>query len=1537
MRLLDPIILSARNIRALACSRRLGLILTACLLALSAALATAASAQTAPYLLPYTMSTYAGPHAAYSVGAACGPYIALTTAGDGCLASAASIGADPHDIRVDSQGNVFWIDDSNTVIHKISPISGRMTVYVGGGKSPCATANTKQGDNCPANDGAGNAGTTLTTCCLAKGRGLAVAANGDLLFADYNGDQVHRVTAATGIFTLLAGNGTASSSASGNSANPPIGGPPGTSELGAPRGVGVDAYGNAYVADFGDGVIRFIYGGVYLPPGVATVVPSPTAGYTYTLTVYNNPAVSNVATGIPLASAELDDPEDVQVDSNGNVYFAEYGNNFIRALYNGKGTLPGISNPITGYVYLVAGYNATLSTVHNTYPANGTSPTFPATTIGITNRKMAIDARNNLYIADSNSNVVWFVDATTGNIRLLAGNFGATAGAPATGCSASTDTVGDGCPGPLASLYVASDMGVDPDNQGNLYITDAENGVVASSRLRKLLSGLNFPATAKGSAVSHTLLIHFAVGDSMAATNGFLIKGAGTAYTDYVAGTPTCVTQTDNTSDCTLPITFTPTQPGYDTATLVITSTLGGANSYLLTGSGVMSAIAIDPGNVSVLSTTTNNAQGVAIDGAGNVYTADTGNNRVLLYTASTGLTTTFAGTGKAGYTGDTGPASAATLNAPKAVAIDTSGSLYIADTGNNVIRKVTANGVIGTYAGGATAVCSTAINTRGDGCPATQAILAAPSGLAADTLGSIYIADTGNNLIRAVNVLGNITTLAGGAAAVCSAAVDVFGDGCNASLTTFKAPTGLAFDATGYNLVVADTGDDVVRTIYLANTISETTTTPIVSTVAFNPVTLIAGTGAPGDVLSNSSIATLSQLSSPTGVAIDTAQNIYIADAGNSAIRLVSKSGVISTIVGVLGGPGTGTTPGSAASVQLTSPAAVAVSPLGLLQIEDSGNNRILTDQRSQVSFNFGRVAPGSSSPLQTFIESSIGFTGATLLSPLLTQSVTQTQFALGPVTGTTGCTTGTFAIGASCILQGQFSPAAVGNFTDTFTEVGSGAAAGDPSITLIAVGALLTKTSSVVVQTAPPGNAQFGATATMTATITPASCNTAAPACYPTGTVRFTVDGGNPQAPINVVGSASAGTSAGSQVFSGLAVGNHTIGCNYSGDGYYAPSSCGTITITITQGSTTSTLTVSNNNQTQFDNCTAVSLLTNGSPEPYTQCGKSVMTVNIVSNTIATAIPTGTVNFYVGSTLLGTSTVNASTGVATFNLVETLGPDLNPVPSYSLPDGYNTSNNTLPPGTYTLTCTYSGSANFAGSPCTGVTFTVLPSPVTFSLIDRPCILSSLWATGTSTPSLAVPCSINNTNSGYPQIDTAQGSTADATIFIVPTNTVSGTFTFSCSGIPTYGACTFLPTSITLTAGTAPAAPVATDMTLWTDINPSTYTGSLRPAPGSHNDTYFAVLAGWPIMLLGLAGVLRFRRRLAASRGLYLAAFVLLLIGSSIVGAGCAGPGAEVPVLTPAGTYPITVTVTGDGITQKTTVYFVVGAPGIPGQEFRK
>jgi len=1546
-----------------------------------------ASAQQAPQVLPYTMSTIAGPTTtALTVGSKCGNYVAMDAIGDGCPAQYVIVGSDPHDIRVDGKGNIFWEDNSSKeVVHKISAVNGVQTVYAGSAvqSKVCATGNgDKYGDGCVANDGVANSGTaTYYTGSLAKIRGLAVSPNGDVYMADYTGDYDHKISAATGLMTVVAGSG------SGTYANGPVG----TSGVNSTRGIGVDPNtGVVYIADTANNVIR-----------MATPVFSGSASTGYTITGYNTTTITNdyapgngqgsascgalTAGGIPASNFYVCAPEDVQVDLNGNVYIVDFQNKLIEAIYMGKGSLPGISSPQTGNIYIVAGYNATIGGTQNTYPSASASttfyPTFPATTIALGIRKISIDTAGNIYIPDSGANVIWFVDAATGNIRLLAGNYGAAAQAAPIGCTASVDGVGDGCPGPLGSLYSsAGDPANSADNQGNLYFTDSEGEASgAPARLRKLLSGLNFgavataslsyTAVAQGSSLTDKVFIHFGPGDGPAASGAFVSTNS-----DFTVGTQTCETtpNTDNTTDCIVPVTFSPSKPGNDTSTLLITSLLGATNSYLMTGIGSSPMVAIDPGNVAVVTTspfTTSSAQGIVLDGAGNGYIADTNNNRVLKYTSATQITTVLAGTGTAGYTGDGAQAVLATLKAPKGVAIDTGGNVYIADSGNNVIRKVNTAGVISTFAGGsAVTVCGLSVDALGDGCPATQATLSSPSGVTADNLGQVFVSDTGNNLIRQISVQGYISLLAGGAATVCSAAVDTQGDGCPGSLAIFKGPTGLAFDSTGKYLVVADTGNNIVREIYTANTwgTSGTGTSTLAAGFQANPVILAAGNGQAGGGIGATAIT--SSLSGPTGVAVDTAEDIYIADTGNHAIKFVSN-GVLSTLVGINTVSGTGIVPGTAASAQLNSPAAVAVTQQGTLVVLDSGNNRLLTDSRSQVTYNFGTVGISTSSPQVPFAETNIGDLSTSFANPLFTTTGNGgTQITLTAPTGSTGCVASqVLAVGASCTLLGQFTPTATGTYSETYTEPAV-SSAGNPSITLSAVGAVLTATSSMLAQTSPSGTAQYGQALTVTASVTASSCSTITGAsCTPSGTVKFGVVANGtttygPAQPLTASTTAGIGTAAqtygggGSGALSALPAGANQLVCLYSGDSYYGSSNCSVTTITVAPATTTSLLSAAPNNQAQYptNNCAA-----NTPTTGQTTCTSETLTATVVSST--TGVPTGNVTFYANGSVLGcingtagcatTAALNPS-GVATLALTYTVDSNGNLV-----------SDSTLAPGTYQLTCQYNGASNYATSKCAAVSFTVVAQAPAFTLVGRGCAAVNLIPVGYQNAGESVGCAAgteyrypanSSVTAGSPEVETAQGSTTDATIFINATNSVAGTLTFSCSGLPAASNCTFSPTSITLTAGSTYAGPVYTDMTLWTDLQPG-FQGSLKPGqagvmqpPNFRNSgakVRLAAIFGWPMLLVGLLGSLGLRRKGSRLRVLTALAVVMVLCGSSLVMTGCAGPGIYQAVLTPASTtctlggsaacgYPITVTVSGAGLKATTMVYFVVSSPGIPGQE---
>ncbi len=297
------------------------------------------------------------------------------------------------------------------------------------------------------------------------------------------------------------------------------------------------------------------------------------------------------------------------------------------------------------------------------------------------------------------------------------------------------------------------------------------------------------------------------------------------------------------------------------------------------------------------------------MDASGNLYIAEQANNRIRKISAS-GIISTVAGNGSFGFSGDDGVATSASLYYPTHVAVDASGNLYIADQGNNRIRKVSPSGIISTVAGNGSAGFS------GDGGLATAASLYRPQGVAVDALGNLYIADISNQRIRKVNTSGIISTVAG------IGSFGFSGDGGSATAASLHNPSGVAVDASG-NLYIADYSNYRIRKV---------NTSGIISTVAGNSSYGFSGDGGS---------ATAARLNNPIGVAVDASGNLYIADENNNRIRKVSPSGIISTVAGngISGFSGDG---GAATAASLNYPRGVVVDGSGNLYIADKDNYRI-------------------------------------------------------------------------------------------------------------------------------------------------------------------------------------------------------------------------------------------------------------------------------------------------------------------------------------------------------------------------------------------------------------------------------------------------------------------------------------------------------------------------------------------------------------------------------------------------------------------
>ncbi len=600
-------------------------------------------------------------------------------------------------------------------------------------------------------------------------------------------------------------------------------------------------------------------------------------------------------------------------------------------------------------------------------------------------RYIAADRAGNVFFVDQNT--VLRLDATTGVLTLVAGN-------------GSVGFSGDN--GPATSAQLNNPGGVAVDSAGNLYIADSGN-----ARIRKVSGGVittvagggssgffdTGPATSAqlwgpgGIAVDSNGDLYFS--DTALFGYGLIRKVSGGVITTVAGGGSSGLGDNGPATSAQL---YLPAGVAVDSAgNLYIADPVSYrvrkvSNGVITTAAG-NGTQGFSGDNGPATSAQLSGPTGIAVDSAGNLYIADSGNIRKV----SNGVITTVAGNGTQGFSGDNGPAISAQLYGPWGVAIDSAGNLYIADSYNSRIRKVT-NGVITTVAGNAACCFS------GDNGPAASAQLYGSHGVAAGPDGSVYIADSSNNRIRKVTN-GVITTVAGNGTAGFS------GDNGPAASAQLTDPEGVAVDSAG-NLYIADTGYSRVRKVtngvittvagggatlgdngpatsaqlyspkgvavdsagnlYIADTYNQR-----IRKVSNGVITTVAGTGTHGPSSGDNNPATSASLFSPTGVAVDSAGNLYIADTGNSRVRKLSN-GVITTVAGT-GGYGFSGDNGLATSAQLYNPEGIAVDPAGDLYIADTLDSRIrkvsngvITTVGGNGTYGFsGDNAPATSSQL--------------------------------------------------------------------------------------------------------------------------------------------------------------------------------------------------------------------------------------------------------------------------------------------------------------------------------------------------------------------------------------------------------------------------------------------------------------------------------------------------------------------------------------------------------------------------------------------
>jgi sugar lactone lactonase YvrE len=538
------------------------------------------------------------------------------------------------------------------------------------------------------------------------------------------------------------------------------------------------------------------------------------------------------------ASAQFYQPGGAAVDSSGNVYVADSGNNTIRKI-----TPAGVTITIAGTAGLSGSADGLGTNALFNHPAG-----------------LAVDGSGNVYVADFGNSTIRRI-TPAGSVITFAGAAGQAGNVNATGTNA---------------LFNQPE-GVAVDSSNNVYVADYGNNIIRKITPAAVVT--TFAGTANSFYQPGGVAVDGAGNVYVADTaNNVIRKITPAGAVTILAGTTNSFGSLDGPEANAL--FYQPSAIAVDSAADLYVADYVNNTIRMITAAGTVSTLAGLPGNYGSMDGTGTNARfwgplGIAVDGASNLYVADSGNNTVRKITA--GTVSTLAGSPSASYVDGTG--TLARFNSPQSAAADQSGNIYVADSQNNSVRKVTTTGVV-----------------------STLAQFFGPQGVAVDGSGKIYVSDTGNNRIQKISSGGSVSTLAG------------------APATYFNHPQGLALDGAG-NLDVADSWNNTIRQITPGGTVN----------------TLAGVMGKPGSADSSGGTVLFNE---PAGLAIDGANNIYVTDFNNHTVRKISAAGVTTTLAGTAGIWGYVDATGTNAA--FNGPMGIALDASGNLYVADSGNHAI-------------------------------------------------------------------------------------------------------------------------------------------------------------------------------------------------------------------------------------------------------------------------------------------------------------------------------------------------------------------------------------------------------------------------------------------------------------------------------------------------------------------------------------------------------------------------------------------------------------------